>query len=123
MAVSSVTLSKNQRIGIVLVLFGVASFALFLSQLNSYIATNSLATFAKQQSLSQLETLKNDPTQLASMGLTAADLASMSPALQTQIDSSITVVKAQADSLVMPMIIDFVLALGLCIGGIYVVNR
>ena len=118
----SATVSRKQAIGTALLLFGAVSFAIMLYQLNAYLGYSSLSDYARAASLKNYEQLKNDPAQLASLGLTAAELEQMGPTLLAQIDTNVQAVSQQASVLVLPMLLDFVLALVLCGAGIHLVE-
>ena len=111
-------MNKKQTAGMALILMGVASFAIFLFQANSYITFNSFASATKEQSLQTLQQLQNDPSKLAAYGVTAADLSTYGPQLTDQINQSAQTYYTQANSLVVPMAVDFVLALIFCLAGI-----
>ena len=118
----SAVVSRKQAIGIALMLFGAVSFAIMLYQLNAYLGYSSLADYARAASLKNYEQLKNDPAQLASLGITAAELEQMGPTLLSQIDTSVQAVSQQAGVLVVPLLLDFVLALVLGGAGIHLLE-
>lgn len=110
-------MNKKQAIGIAMILFGAAGFGIGLFQLNSYISLNGMASYAAEQSAKKFEQLKNDPAQLATLGITAAELEQYGPQLLEQVDTGVQVIYQKANSIFVPILLDFAIALALAGGG------
>lgn len=112
-------MNKKQAIGFTLILLGVASFALALFQLNSYLTYNRVADYTNAQLISEYANLKNDPAQLATLGITADELEQYGPQLMAQLSKEVQSIYQQANALVPVIALDFVLAAVFCAAGVH----
>ena len=110
-------------IGLSFVLLGVACLAIGIFQLNAYLTLSNLAGSAKAETYQKLEELRNDPAQLASLGISKDELDQYGPQLLTQIESGIKALNQQANALVPIMVFDFVIGAGLVGGGVYLASE
>jgi hypothetical protein len=124
---------RKELLGWASILLGVAFLGVALLQLNQYISLNTMAGYARAQSLEKYQQLQNDPaqldalnTQLAANGnpsITKAELDAMGPQLLSQIDSSIQVINQQANSLIPVFALDIVLGLVLLGAGVHMAGE
>ncbi len=116
-------MNRKEMTGLSAVLLGVACLAIGIFQLNAYLTLSNLAGSARDETNLKLEQIRNDPAQLAALGISKDELDQYGPQLLSQIESGIKALNQQAGALVPIMVFDFVVGAVLVGGGVHLASE